>query len=140
MKERTLIIQLIKKYHAILAYLVFGGLTTVINILVFAVLNPLMNYQIANIIAWFLSVLFAYITNKLWVFSSQTIGFTALIREMSSFFTFRGLSLLMDIFMMWLGISVLRVNPVLTKIVDNVIVVVANYFFSKLYIFKSSKD
>ncbi len=98
-----------------------------------------MNYQVANIIAWFLSVLFAYITNKLWVFSSKTHGFADLIKEMSSFFFFRILSLVMDIFMMWLGISILHVNPVLTKIVDNVVVVVANYFFSKWYIFKSNK-
>ncbi len=95
-----------------------------------------MNYQVANIIAWFLSVLFAYVTNKIWVFSSKTHGFTALIEEMSSFFFFRILSLIMDVFMMWLGISVLHANPVLTKIVDNVVVVVANYFFSKWYIFK----
>ncbi|MFD1317193.1 GtrA family protein [Loigolactobacillus zhaoyuanensis] len=122
-----------------IAYLFFGGLTTLINIVVFAVLNPLMNYQVANVIAWFLSVLFAYITNKLWVFSSQTHGIKALTKEISSFFFFRVLSLIMDVFMMWLGISVLHANPVLTKIVDNVVVVVANYFFSKLYIFNKNK-
>ncbi|RRG02547.1 MAG: GtrA family protein [Lactobacillus sp.] len=132
-------IQLIKKYRSVISYLVFGGLTTLINIIVFALLNPIMNYQVANIIAWFLSVLFAYITNKLWVFSSKTHGFTDLIKEMSSFFFFRILSLIMDVFMMWLGISVLHANPVLTKIIDNVVVVVANYFFSKWYIFKSNK-
>ncbi|MBW4802623.1 GtrA family protein [Loigolactobacillus coryniformis] len=134
-----MIIQLIKKYRSVISYLVFGGLTTLLNIIVFALLNPVMNYQVANIIAWFLSVLFAYITNKLWVFSSKTHGLAALVKEMSSFFFFRILSLIMDIFMMWLGISVLHANPVLTKIVDNVVVVVANYFFSKWYIFKSNR-
>ncbi len=135
-KERIIIIQLIKKYRSVISYLVFGGLTTLINIVTFALLNPVMNYQVANIIAWFLSVLFAYVTNKIWVFSSKTQGFTALVKEMGSFFIFRGLSLIMDIFMMWLGISILHANPVLTKIVDNVVVVIANYFFSKWYIFK----
>ncbi|MFR0553418.1 GtrA family protein [Loigolactobacillus coryniformis subsp. coryniformis] len=134
-----MIIQLIKKYRSVISYLVFGGLTTLLNIIVFALLNPVMNYQVANIIAWFLSVLFAYITNKLWVFSSKTHGLAALVKEMSSFFFFRILSLIMDIFMMWLGISVLHANPVLTKIVDNVVIVVANYFFSKWYIFKSNR-
>lgn len=138
-KERIIIIQLIKKYRSVISYLVFGGLTTLINIVTFALLNPIMNYQVANIIAWFLSVLFAYVTNKIWVFSSKTQGFMALIKEMGSFFIFRGLSLVMDIFMMWLGISVLHANPVLTKIVDNVVVVIANYFFSKWYIFKPNK-
>lgn len=138
-KEWIIIIQLIKKYRSVISYLVFGGLTTLINIVTFALLNPIMNYQVANIIAWFLSVLFAYVTNKIWVFSSKTQGFMALIKEMGSFFIFRGLSLAMDIFMMWLGISVLHANPVLTKIVDNIVVVIANYFFSKWYIFKSNK-
>lgn len=97
-----------------------------------------MNYQIANVIAWFLSVLFAYITNKIWVFSSKTRGLSALTKEISSFFFFRGLSLIMDVFIMWLGISILQVNPLLTKIIDNVVIVVANYFFSKWYIFKTT--
>ncbi|EJN55168.1 Teichoic acid glycosylation protein [Loigolactobacillus coryniformis subsp. coryniformis CECT 5711] len=138
-KEWIIIIQLIKKYRSVISYLVFGGLTTLINIVAFTLLNSVMNYQVANIIAWFLSVLFAYVTNKIWVFSSKTQGFTALVKEMGSFFIFRGLSLIMDIFMMWLGISILHANPVLTKIVDNIVVVIANYFFSKLYIFKSNK-
>lgn len=131
--------KLFKKYQSVIAYLFFGGLTTLINIGVFTLLEPVMNYQIANVIAWFLSVLFAYITNKIWVFSSKTHGVAALLKEMGSFFFFRGLSLIMDIVIMWIGISVLHANPLLTKIIDNVVVVVANYFFSKLWIFKGKE-
>lgn len=98
-----------------------------------------LNYQLANIIAWFLSVLFAYITNKLWVFSSKTNTRTALAREIASFFLFRGLSLLLDILIMWIGISLLNYNPLIVKIIDNIIIVAANYVFSKLFIFKSTK-
>ncbi|MFC6170709.1 GtrA family protein [Loigolactobacillus jiayinensis] len=134
-----MIIQLFKKYQAIIAYLFFGGLTTLINIGVFAILNPFMNYQVANVSAWFISVLFAYITNKLWVFSSKTAGFSEFVKEISSFFFFRILSLIMDILIMWVGVSLLHANPLLTKIVDNVVVVVANYFFSKLFIFNSKQ-
>ncbi len=110
-----------------------------INIGVFAILNPFMNYQVANVSAWFISVLFAYITNKLWVFSSKTAGFSEFVKEISSFFFFRILSLIMDILIMWVGVSLLHANPLLTKIVDNVVVVVANYFFSKLFIFNSKQ-
>lgn len=98
-----------------------------------------MNYQVATIIAWFLSVLFAYITNKIWVFSSKTISFNELIKEVSSFFFFRILSLIMDLLIMWLGVSILKINPLLTKVVDNIVVVIVNYFFSKWYIFNSNK-
>lgn len=130
-------ISLFKKYQSVIAYLFFGGLTTLVNIITFAILQPIMNYQLANILAWIASVLFAYVTNKLWVFSSKTHDLLALFKEMGAFFFFRVLSLLMDIVIMWLGISVLNANPLLTKIIDNVIVVIANYFFSKWYIFKS---
>ena len=77
-------------YASVINYLFFGGLTTLINIGVFTMFNQFtsLNYQLANIIAWFLSVLFAYITNKLWVFSSKTNTRTALAREIASFFLF----------------------------------------------------
>ena len=125
-----------RKYREVIAYLFFGGLTTFVNIVVFAILEKVMNYQVANILAWVGSVLFAYITNKLWVFTSRTKNKNELLKEISSFFLFRGLSLLMDIVIMWIGISLLHGNPLLTKIIDNVVVVIANYVFSKFYIFK----
>lgn len=126
------------RYISIISYLFFGGLTTAINIVVFTGLNQFanLNYQIANMIAWLLSVLFAYITNKLWVFNSKTHTNTELIHEIGNFFLFRGLSLILDILIMWLGISVLKSNPLIVKIIDNVIIVLANYVFSKLFIFK----
>lgn len=125
-----------RKYREVIAYLFFGGLTTLVNIVVFAILEKVMNYQVANILAWVGSVLFAYMTNKLWVFTSRTKNKKELLKEISSFFLFRGLSLLMDILIMWIGISLLHGNPLLTKIIDNVVVVIANYVFSKFYIFK----
>lgn len=66
---------LVTRYYSVLSYLFFGGLTTLINIVVFTVLNSTTgwNYQISNVIAWFLSVLFAYITNKRWVFNSRFV-------------------------------------------------------------------
>ncbi|ANK62573.1 hypothetical protein AYR56_09810 [Loigolactobacillus backii] len=131
-------LNILNRYKNIIAYLIFGGLTTLINIIVFGLLNSktTLNYQIANIIAWFLSILFAYTTNKRWVFTSKTNSFKELLKEMGSFFFFRGLSLILDIIIMWFGISLWHINPLLTKVVDNIIVVIANYFFSKFYIFK----
>ncbi|MFD0896582.1 GtrA family protein [Loigolactobacillus binensis] len=132
--------QLYRQHQAVLNYLFFGGLTTLINIVVFGLLHQLTawNYQFDNIVAWLLSVLFAYITNKRWVFKATTTAGSALVREVSSFFLFRGLSLLLDMLIMWLGISVLGGSALLTKIIDNILVVVINYVFSKVFIFKAA--
>lgn len=134
------LVNLFKKYQAQIAYLFFGGVTTVINLAVFAVANYWWhwNYQVANVMAWFLSVLVAYITNKLWVFSSNAEGFWENLKEIISFFGFRILTLLFEIVILFVGITLLHGNNFLVKIIDQVIVVVSNYFFSKWYIFKTN--
>ncbi|GAB6093620.1 GtrA family protein [Furfurilactobacillus curtus] len=133
-------VSLFKRYQSVIAYLVFGGFTTVVNIATFVVLATYWhwNYQVANIIAWFLSVLFAYITNKLWVFASHTHGFREIVREVGSFFFFRGLTLILDVLIMYVGISLIHGNEIVVKLIDQVLVIVTNYFFSKWYIFKAS--
>ena len=62
------------KYKSGILYLFFGGLSTLLNIVVFFCLNTLlkMNYQVSNVIAWIVVVIFAYTTNKIWVFESKT--------------------------------------------------------------------
>ncbi|MGV0168888.1 GtrA family protein [Furfurilactobacillus sp. WILCCON 0119] len=134
-------VTLVKKYWSIISYMIFGGLTTVVNLVVFWLFTAIIpwNYQIANVMAWFLSVLFAYITNKLWVFSSKTHGFQALMKEMSSFFFFRALTLILDVLIMYVGVTVMHGNEMLVKVIDNVLVIIINYFFSKWYIFKATK-
>ncbi|WP_421017302.1 GtrA family protein [Furfurilactobacillus cerevisiae] len=134
------LIKLFKKYQAQIAYLFFGGLTTVINLITFGIANYWWhwNYQVATVWAWIIAVLFAYVTNKLWVFSSKASGFTAIFKEMLSFFGFRILTLFFEMIIMFVGISVLHGNAMLVKIIDQIIVVVSNYFFSKWYIFKTN--
>ena len=99
-------------------------------------LNQFWPYWIANTIAWLISVLFAYITNKIWVFDSQTPTFRAVLIEMTSFFGFRLLSYFIDQGIMIVGISVLHGNDLIVKLIDQIIVVLLNWFFSKLFIFK----
>lgn len=133
--------QLYAQYKDIIAYLVFGGLTTVVNLIVFFVTNSLWhwNYQLATVLAWFLSVLFAYVTNRVWVFHSHYTNFSALVQETIKFFSARGATLVLDIGIMWIGVSLLQQNAMLTKLVDQVVVVVANYFFSKWFVFNKNK-
>ncbi|CAM3139646.1 GtrA family protein [Lactiplantibacillus plajomi] len=129
--------QLWRRYHAVLAYLFFGGLTTVVNYVVFGITNLWTPYLVANTIAWLLSVLFAYVTNKRWVFDAQTSTTGAVLKEVTSFFGFRLLSYFIDQLIMIIGISWLGGNPWLVKLIDQVIIVVLNWFFSKLFIFKN---
>ena len=126
-----------QRYKSVLAYLIFGGLTTLVNLVVFWAFNNFWPYWLANTMAWFLSVLFAYVTNKLWVFDAKTPTFKALLTEAVSFFGFRLLSYFVDQGIMVVGISVLHGNDLLVKLIDQVIIVVMNWFFSKLFIFKN---
>lgn len=135
------IIQLFDHYKDVIAYLFFGGMTTLVNMVVFFITNDLWhwNYQVGNAMAWFLSVLFAYLTNRVWVFHSHFTTFRALEQETVKFFGARAATLVIDAGIMWIGISLLQQNAMLTKLVDQVVVVVANYFLSKWFVFRKAK-
>lgn len=132
---------LIKKNQAVILYLMFGALTTAVNIGTFTIIEFTTdwNYQIGTAIAWVLSVLVAFFTNKVWVFSSHYTTWYAFWRELGSFFFFRLLSYFMEVVIMWVGVSLLHQNEILTKLVDNIVVVIVNYVFSKLIIFKQTQ-
>lgn len=126
------------KYKDTIPYLFFGVLTTLVNIVTYDVLWQFLgwNYQIANVLAYLISVLFAYVTNKLWVFKSHTTSRKAFWKEMGSFFLYRGGSWVVDQSTMTIGVSLLHGNGLIVKIIANVIVIVLNYVFSKFIIFK----
>ncbi|KRK47150.1 hypothetical protein FC96_GL000610 [Secundilactobacillus kimchicus JCM 15530] len=132
------ILKLYHQYESLVSYLFFGGLTTLINIVVFGWLNHHMDYTIANVIAWFASVVFAFVTNKLWVFNSKSMAVGTFLWEILTFFGFRALSLLVDQGIMVLGVSVLHGNPLIVKIIDQFVVVAINYIFSKWIIFRTN--
>ena len=129
---------LMKKYREILLYLVFGVLTTLCNIVSYFALNDLLHihYLVANALAWVLSVLFAYLTNRTWVFESKSQGFSAIAREMGLFFGCRLPSGVFDMAFMFVAVDLLAQNDMIAKIASNVVVIVLNYLFSKLIIFK----
>ncbi|WEG12194.1 GtrA family protein [Pullulanibacillus sp. KACC 23026] len=130
------------KWYTLITYLVVGGFTTLINIVSFWLLTvPIpVNYVIANTVAWVLSVLFAYVANKIIVFQSKTENKTETIREFVSFIGFRFVSYAMDLAVMILLISGLHMNETLSKILTNVVVLVANFIFSKWFIFRNAKE
>lgn len=129
------------KIKEILWYGFFGVLTTVVNIVSFYLLDKTgMNVYVNNFIAWLLSVLFAFITNKLFVFNSKSLKPMVLLKEIGSFFFFRLLSLGLDMLGMYVCLSALHLGKMISKVLMNVIVIVANYVFSKLFIFKSKES
>lgn len=138
--------QLWEKYKHIIAYLFWGVVTTVINLAVFQILSSGIhwNYQLANVIAWFVSALVAYFTNKVWVFGSHYTTVSDFLVEMLRFFFYRALTLVIDIVITFIGISVLGfkdpMGQFIVKVIDNVIVIIANYVFSKWLIFKDNKQ
>ena len=129
------------KYKEFLWYGFFGVLTTLVNIVSFYVFDKSgLNTYISNLIAWILSVLFAFITNKLFVFGSKSFKFSIFIKEMFSFFFFRILSLGIDMVGLFTCLDVFKLSKLVSKIIVNIIVIIFNYIFSKLFIFKKDKN
>lgn len=134
-RGKVMVKELYIKYKEVINYLVFGVLTTVVNIVVYFVFADVLHvqYLISNCVAWFLSVLFAYVTNRKYVFESKS---NSIAEEMSKFFASRLATGALDMVLMWLLVSMLCVNGVVSKVLANVVVVVSNYILSKLVVFK----
>ena len=95
------------KYKSQILYLFFGGLSTLLNIVIFFIFNTLIkiDYQISNVIAWIIVVIFAYITNKIWVFESKKETKSELLKETVSFFGSRLLTLGIEFILLYLFVE-----------------------------------
>lgn len=148
--------KLIEKYKELILYVIFGGLTTLVNFASFKIFNIILgeeHYLISNVIAWFVSVIFAYITNKLFVFESRSWKIKIISKEIVSFFGARIFSFAVEEFGLFalvdlLGFDYYRLDifgfviggKMISKVILAVIVVILNYFFSKLVVFKKKKE
>lgn len=135
---------LYEKYREIINYLIFGVLTTIVNIgtkyaLLFTIFDAknAVELQLAITISWILAVLFAYITNRKFVFESKNKN---KIKELISFFSARIATLLLEMFIMWFFITLLKLNSdiyvIIFTILTQILVVVGNYILSKIFVFK----
>jgi len=128
---------LMKKYKELIMYLIFGVLTTVVNYTAYLLLAPLFSTTtIPTAIAWLLAVVFAYVTNRKFVFESKVTDRSAVLKEITAFFGARLLSGVMDVAIMWVFADMLQFNDKIVKILSNVLVVIFNYIASKLVIFR----
>ncbi len=156
--------QMLKKvfhtYKEPIAYIFFGVLTTLVNILAYYLCSDVLGiyYLLANVIAWVTSVLFAFVTNKLFVFESKSWTRKIVVAEMGGFFLARVATGVLDMALMWLLMDIAQMDKIdfstliseggdwvimsgisgemLAKILVNVVVIVLNYVASKLWIFR----
>lgn len=131
------------KYKELILYVFFGGLTTLVNWGLYWLLADLLcvPYLWSTAIAQIAAILFAYITNRIWVFESKVRGFRGISLEMAKFFGCRGVSFFLDLACMYVGVDLLQVNDKAMKLISNVIIILVNYGLSKLFVFrKAVKD
>ena len=132
------------KYKEIVNYLIVGVLTTVVSLGVYYIctvtfLDPknAFQLQVANIISWIVSVIFAYFTNRKYVFESKNPN---IVKEATSFFLSRVSTLLMDMGIMFVCVTLIGMNDKISKIISQVVVIISNYIFSKLFVFKKGQS
>lgn len=127
------------KYAKIFNYLVIGFFTTVINISIYSILVMInINYMISNLVAFCISILFAYITNKKWVFNNSNENEID-AKELTKFFLSRVATLIMESTMLYVCINLFMLNQYSIKIITNIIVIVVNYILSKYIVFEKEK-
>lgn len=133
-----------EKYKEIINYLIFGVLTTVISLIVYygltyTIINPNNAFmlQVANVISWIAGVLFAYFTNRKYVFESKNEN---KLKEFLSFVGARITTLLLDMAIMGVGVSLLHGNDKIMKLISQVLVIVGNYLLSKIFVFRKKEN
>ncbi len=133
------------KNKEMLLYLFFGVLTTVVSFVTAGLSKVLLENlgsskdiisTVSTVFSWVCAVTFAYITNRIWVFTSTAKGKKAIFSEAVSFYGGRIFTLLVEMGMMWIGYSLLEFNFWVTKITANIVVLILNYIISKLIVFK----
>lgn len=122
----------------IILYVIFGVLTTIVNLIAYYLFSNIINinYLISNAIAWIISVVFAYITNKFFVFNSSYINKDVIIEEFIKFMNCRLISGLSEVVLLFLFVDLLLMNNIVAKLIIGVLVALINFIFSKVFIFK----
>ena len=131
----------LKKYSEVITYLFFGAMTTLINLVSFWTLSTVFHLETitATVIAWVIAVIFAFVTNKIWVFKSKSKNTQETTKEAVTFMIVRLVTLGVEVFLMWLMVDNFKQNKLIWKLLCSVVTTVLNYIFSKLIVFKEKK-
>ena len=137
------VIDIYNKYSEIVNYLIVGVMTTIVSVIFYyvftrTILNPMipLELQIANIIKWVSGVLFAYFTNRKFVFHSTRTDY---VNEFCQFTSSRLLTLFLDMFIMWILVIKFLWYDLIATIISQFIVIVGNYIISKFFVFSNRK-
>lgn len=130
-----------KKYEEAINYLFWGGVAFVLSMVLFYIFANVCNLyeQIANVISWIICVIFTYLTNRTFVFKSKTRGLSQMGKEFVEFVTARLLTLIIENAILFVMIDLLTIHNMIAKFTGQFVVIVSNYFLSKLWIFKAKK-
>ena len=130
--------ELFIKYRESILYLFFGILTVIINLNIYYILAHILLVDVvpSTIIAWICAVVFAFVTNKLWVFTSEKWENAQVLKEITSFFIYRVLTGFVDTLIMYVCVDRFHFDDIFIKIISNIIVIILNYLASKFVIFK----
>lgn len=140
------LINIYKKYQEIINYLIVGILTTLVSIFTYFIFSLILDinnnilFMLANILSWICAVVFAYITNKKFVFNSTTSNRKEEIKVFSLFVSSRITTLLIELIFMFLTVKVLLLNDKISKVIAQIIVIILNYIISKIFVFKKKKN
>lgn len=133
---------LIIKYQEAIKYILIGGITTLINLSIYLILtstifdvNNEWQLQTTNVIAWTIAVTFAYTANRTFVFQSKN----NIAKEMLQFYTARLITLGLEVAIMYIFVTKLKYNDKIIKVITQIILIISNYLFSKLVIFKKKE-
>ena len=134
------IIKIYRKYKEAIDYLFWGGVAFVLSVVLFYLFANVMSIyeQVANILSWIICVIFTYFTNRTFVFRSKVKGFKNIFKECKDFVTARVITLVMENAILFVMIDLLNINNMVSKLVGQFVVIVSNYFLSKLWIFKKA--
>ena len=140
------IFDLYKKYQEIINYLIVGVLTTVVSIVTYFIFSLILDIEnnilfiLANVLSWICAVVFAYITNKKFVFNTTTSSKKEELKVFSMFVSSRITTLLIELAFMFITVKVILINDKIAKVIAQFIVIVLNYILSKLFVFKKKNN
>ena len=128
------------KYKHIIYYLIFGLITTVVNIGTYWLCYDVMHIPnlISNFIAWITAVIVSFVTSKIWVFGSKSWEASIVISEAAKFFGARVATFFIDELIMGVGVDLLHFNGLVMKVVSGIVVVILNYVFSRIWVFRKN--
>lgn len=131
----------IAECKSLFLYVIFGIATTVINIASYFFCERILEFGVlySNVLAWVFAVIFAYMTNRKWVFESSTADLQGIIGEIIAFFGCRFATGFLDMLVMYFGSEVMKLDDMLVKCFANVLVILANFAASKLFVFRKQR-